>query len=102
MLSVSVSALAVSLLFLSFHSLLVDASLFPTAPVANTVVVGGLPYNITWIDDHLKPPMERMGLMTIELWLDSTPPVRAVLPSLEAVPLSLSCCSVRCWISSSM
>lgn len=57
-----------SVLTLLSTVLQVDASIFPTCPVASTVWTAGQSANVTWGNDDTAPALKNMGVVSIELY----------------------------------
>ncbi|KAL5511004.1 hypothetical protein ACEPAG_3723 [Sanghuangporus baumii] len=58
--------------FSLFSAASVNASLYPTRPIANTVFRGGSYNNISWIDNDAVPgfSLAQLGELEIDLWVD--------------------------------
>lgn len=71
-----------------------NAGLYPTQPVANTVFHGGEWNTITWIDSSgsdSQTPLDALGKMQVDLWIDGDAPVSLTFESSGARPGAKPC-----------
>ena len=50
------------------NTILTEASLYPTKPIANTTYIAGQAALVTWIEDGAKPFLASLGRMKIDLY----------------------------------
>ncbi|KAK7052092.1 hypothetical protein R3P38DRAFT_2858533 [Favolaschia claudopus] len=75
------------LLLAFFHMKLAQASLYPTSPIADTIVNPGQRMNITWVDtQHHRPHLAEMGSLRIVLCDTDGTPVKTLAKGVS--PLS--------------
>ena len=54
--------------FLLMKTILTEASLYPTKPIANTTYIAGQAALVTWVEDGVKPLLASLGRMKIDLY----------------------------------
>ena len=71
-----------SLVYLALVKSFADAGLYPTRPVKDTIFHGAAWNTISWIDSPdsaCTTPLEALGRMKIDLWIDGDAPVSLAL-----------------------